>query len=37
VGIEIRIHAEERLLRDCFGPSFEAWKAKVPAYLPLIR
>jgi len=36
-GIEIRIHVEDRLLRDRFGPRFEAWKMKVPAYLPLIR
>ena len=36
-GIEIRIHMEEALLRDRFGVLFEAWKSKVPAYLPLIR
>lgn len=36
-GIEIRIHVEETLLRDRFGVLFEAWKSKVPAYLPLIR
>ena len=36
-GIEIRIHVEETLLRDRFGAPFEAWKMKIPAYLPLIR
>jgi protein-S-isoprenylcysteine O-methyltransferase Ste14 len=36
-GIEIRIHVEETLLRDRFGARFEAWKMKVPAYVPLIR
>src|SRR5215831_2277542 len=32
-GIEIRIHVEDRLLRDRFGARFEAWKTKTPAYL----
>jgi len=36
-GIEIRIHVEDTLLRDRFGTPFEAWKMKIPAYLPLIR
>jgi protein-S-isoprenylcysteine O-methyltransferase Ste14 len=36
-GIEIRIHVEDTLLRERFGARFEAWKMKVPAYLPLIR
>jgi len=36
-GIEIRIHVEDTLLRDRFGAPFEAWKMKIPAYLPLIR
>jgi protein-S-isoprenylcysteine O-methyltransferase Ste14 len=36
-GIEIRIHAEDTLLRERFGARFEAWKVKVPAYLPPIR
>src|SRR3954454_7534604 len=36
-GIEIRIHEEDRLLRDRFGSRFEDWKREVPAYLPLIR
>ena len=36
-GIEIRIHAEDRLLRERFGSRFEGWKSKVPAYVPLLR
>ena len=36
-GIEIRIHVEDTLLRDRFGAPFDAWKKKIPAYLPLIR
>jgi hypothetical protein len=36
-GIEIRIHAEDRLLRERFGSRFEDWKSKVPAYVPLLR
>ncbi len=37
IGIEIRIHAEDGLLRERFGSRFEDWKSKVPAYLPLLR
>ena len=37
VGIEIRIHVEDDLLRNRFGSQFEEWKSQVPAYLPLIR
>ena len=36
-GIEIRIHAEEKLLRSRFGESFEAYRASVPAYIPFVR
>ena len=36
-GIEIRIHAEDGLLRERFGVRFEDWKSKVPAYVPLLR
>ena len=36
-GIEIRIHEEDRLLRDRFGSLFEEWKREVPSYLPVIR
>jgi protein-S-isoprenylcysteine O-methyltransferase Ste14 len=36
-GIEIRIHEEDRLLRDRFGSLFEEWKREVPSYLPVVR
>ena len=36
-GIEIRIRAEDSLLRGRFGSRFEEWKRKVPAYIPLLR
>jgi protein-S-isoprenylcysteine O-methyltransferase Ste14 len=36
-GTEIRIHAEEGLLRSRFGEEFEEYRRKVPAYLPLVR
>jgi len=37
VGTEIRIRAEEGLLRARFGEEFEAYRRKVPAYLPFVR
>jgi protein-S-isoprenylcysteine O-methyltransferase Ste14 len=37
VGTEIRIHAEEGLLRARFGEKFEAYRRSVPAYLPFLR
>jgi protein-S-isoprenylcysteine O-methyltransferase Ste14 len=37
IGIEIRIRAEEKLLRSRFGESFEAYRASVPAYIPFVR
>jgi protein-S-isoprenylcysteine O-methyltransferase Ste14 len=37
IGTEIRVRAEERLLASRFGGEFEAYKRKVPAYLPFIR
>lgn len=37
VGTEIRIHAEEGLLRARFGAEFEEYRRKVPAYLPYVR
>ena len=37
VGLEIRVHVEDGLLRERFGSRFEEWKMKVPAYLPPIR
>ena len=36
-GTEIRIHAEEGLLRARFGDEFEEYRRKVPAYLPFLR
>jgi len=36
-GTEIRISAEEGLLRERFGKEFEDYKGKVPAYLPFVR
>ena len=37
-GTWIRIHAEEKLLREAFGPKFESYAQRVPALLPrLIR
>ncbi len=37
VGTEIRIHAEEGLLRARFGDAFDQYRREVPAYLPFIR
>jgi len=37
VGIELRVHVEDSLLRYRFGSRFEDWKTRVPAHLPLIR
>ena len=37
VGTEIRIHAEEGLLRSRFGDEFERYRREVPAYLPFLR
>jgi protein-S-isoprenylcysteine O-methyltransferase Ste14 len=36
-GTEIRIHAEEGLLRARFGEKFEEYRRSVPAYLPFLR
>lgn len=36
-GTEIRIHAEEGLLRARFGQQFEEYRGSVPAYLPFLR
>lgn len=33
-GTLIRVRSEERLLRQAFGPEFEAYAAKVPALIP---
>ncbi len=37
VGTEIRIHAEEGLLRAKFGDEFEAYRRRVAAYIPFVR
>jgi len=37
IGTEIRVHAEENLLRSRFGPDFDAYAAHVSAYIPYIR
>jgi protein-S-isoprenylcysteine O-methyltransferase Ste14 len=36
-GTEIRVRAEDRLLAGRFGAEFEAYRRRVPAYLPLVR
>jgi protein-S-isoprenylcysteine O-methyltransferase Ste14 len=37
VGTEIRVHAEDRLLRSRFGEEFDSYSTRVPAYVPFIR
>jgi protein-S-isoprenylcysteine O-methyltransferase Ste14 len=37
VGTEIRVHSEEKLLAGRFGEEFEAYRRKVPAYIPFVR
>ena len=37
IGTAIRVRTEEKLLASRFGTSFEDYKNKVPAYLPLLR
>lgn len=37
IGTEIRVRAEDRLLEKRFQQSFRTYRAKVPAYLPLLR
>jgi protein-S-isoprenylcysteine O-methyltransferase Ste14 len=36
-GTEIRVHAEDRLLTRHFPDSFPAYRARVRAYIPLLR
>jgi protein-S-isoprenylcysteine O-methyltransferase Ste14 len=37
VGTEIRVRAEEKLLRSRFGEEFEAYARRVSAYVPFVR
>lgn len=34
IGTEVRIRSEERLLHEAFGPQFEDYARRVPAFLP---
>jgi protein-S-isoprenylcysteine O-methyltransferase Ste14 len=36
-GTMVRVRAEERLLRERFGPQFEEFAARVPALLPRLK
>jgi len=36
IGNQIRIRAEEALLREAFGPQFEDYASRVPAFFPRI-
>jgi protein-S-isoprenylcysteine O-methyltransferase Ste14 len=36
VGTAIRVRSEERLLREAFGPEFDAYERKVPALIPFL-
>ena len=36
VGNQIRIRAEEKLLREAFGQKFDDYAARVPAFIPFI-
>jgi protein-S-isoprenylcysteine O-methyltransferase Ste14 len=37
IGTEIRVRAEDGLLASRFGAKFEAYRKRVPAYLPFVR
>jgi protein-S-isoprenylcysteine O-methyltransferase Ste14 len=37
VGNQIRIRAEEKLLRETFGKKFDDYAARVPAFIPFIH
>jgi len=37
IGTEIRVRIEDALLASRFGESFEAYRRKVPAYIPFVR
>jgi protein-S-isoprenylcysteine O-methyltransferase Ste14 len=36
-GTEIRVRTEDQLLASRFGPAFDQYRRKVPAYIPWIR
>jgi protein-S-isoprenylcysteine O-methyltransferase Ste14 len=36
-GTSIRIHLEEKLLRDAFGKQFLNWKSEVPKLIPFLK
>jgi protein-S-isoprenylcysteine O-methyltransferase Ste14 len=36
IGTAIRVHSEEKLLREAFGEGFEAYAHKVPAVVPFL-
>jgi protein-S-isoprenylcysteine O-methyltransferase Ste14 len=36
-GTEIRVRVEEQLLESRFGPQFEDYRRRVPAYIPFLR
>ncbi len=37
IGLEIRVHAEDRLLEGRFGDDFLAYRSRVKAYIPFVR
>jgi protein-S-isoprenylcysteine O-methyltransferase Ste14 len=37
IGLEIRVHAEERLLAERFGQQFIDYRSRVKAYIPFVR
>ena len=37
VGTAIRVHSEEKVLREHFGEIFEEYRRRVPAYIPNFR
>ena len=36
-GTKIRVHFEEKLLANAFGPEFEVWRSRVPTLIPRIN
>jgi len=36
IGTAVRVHSEEKLLREAFGAEFEAYAQKVPAVVPFL-